>query len=231
MRSPAFRGSEVGRVGKVVVAMSGSGQMWLVADRLKGGVLWRFFERSRIPMSLVDSERRYVAVNDATVALYGYARADLLGSVAGRTIVNGDSSADDTDWEQLLRTGALFGERVVTDAEGAALRVSFAAHATTIADRWLALFVTLSAQTERDASELVGATGRDDRGAKLTRRERDVVRLLVLGATTSEVAAELVISTETVRSHVRNAMTKTGARTRAQLVAITLATSSFPPSS
>jgi DNA-binding CsgD family transcriptional regulator len=177
-------------------------------------------------MSLVDRERRYVAVNDATVALYGYPRADLLGSLAGRTAVHGEPSADQADWERLLRTGELFDERVVVDADGVALRVSFAAHATTVAGRWLALIVTLSAQAERDASELVDATGvsrRDDRGARLTRRERDVVRLLVLGATTSEVAAELVISADTVRSHVRNAMAKTGARTRAQLVALVLA--------
>jgi DNA-binding CsgD family transcriptional regulator len=142
------------------------------------------------------------------------------------TAVQGDPSADDADWDRLLRTGELFGERVVADAKGVPLRVSFAAHATMVAGRWLALFVTLSAQTERGANELLDTARvprRDSRGAELTRRERDVVRLLVLGGTTSAVAAQLVISADTVRSHVRNAMAKTGARTRAQLVAIALA--------
>jgi hypothetical protein len=41
----------------------------------------------------------------------------------------------------------------------------------------------------------------------------------VLGAGTREVAQRLYLSPETVRSHVRNAMSKTSARTRAQLVA------------
>lgn len=196
------------------------------SEWLKEGTLWQIFERSRIPMSLVDCERRYVAVNDATVALYGYPRADLLGTLAGRTAVLGEPSAGDADWDGLRRTGEFFGERVVADAKGVALRVSFAAHATTVAGQWLALFVTLSAQAERDATELLDSAGvsrRDSRASRLTHRERDVVRLLVLGATTSEVAARLVVSADTVRSHVRNAMAKTGARTRAQLVAIALA--------
>ena len=37
-----------------------------------------------------------------------------------------------------------------------------------------------------------------------------------------QIAEQLVISPETVRTHVRNAMAKTGARTRAQLVAMAL---------
>jgi len=37
-----------------------------------------------------------------------------------------------------------------------------------------------------------------------------------------EIAEHLVISKETVRTHVRNAMGKTGAKTRAQLVALAL---------
>ena len=38
----------------------------------------------------------------------------------------------------------------------------------------------------------------------------------------SEIAKVLNISSETVRTHVRNAMTKLGAHTRAQLVALVL---------
>jgi DNA-binding CsgD family transcriptional regulator len=54
----------------------------------------------------------------------------------------------------------------------------------------------------------------------LTRREREVVTLIALGGETAEIARELHISPETVRTHVRNARSKLGARTRAQLVAV-----------
>ena len=57
------------------------------------------------------------------------------------------------------------------------------------------------------------------RPAPLTRREREVVRLVARGAQNCEVAAQLYVSPETVRSHVRNAMRKTNTRTRAHLVA------------
>jgi DNA-binding CsgD family transcriptional regulator len=54
----------------------------------------------------------------------------------------------------------------------------------------------------------------------LTHREREVVTLIALGHETAEIGRELHISPETVRTHVRNAMSKLGARTRAQLVAV-----------
>jgi DNA-binding CsgD family transcriptional regulator len=56
----------------------------------------------------------------------------------------------------------------------------------------------------------------------LTERERDVVGLIALGFETPELATQLSISEHTVRTHVRNAMGKLGARTRAHLVALVL---------
>ena len=49
-----------------------------------------------------------------------------------------------------------------------------------------------------------------------------MVRLVALGDTGPEIAEELGITHDTVRTHVRNAMAKTGARSRAQLVAMAL---------
>jgi DNA-binding CsgD family transcriptional regulator len=53
----------------------------------------------------------------------------------------------------------------------------------------------------------------------LSDRELDVVRQLVEGLTNQEIADELGISIETVRKHVSKALEKTGAKTRAGLVA------------
>ena len=49
---------------------------------------------------------------------------------------------------------------------------------------------------------------------RLTPREREVLRLLAGGARGTEVAERLGLSGETVRTHIRNAMRKLGARTR-----------------
>jgi DNA-binding NarL/FixJ family response regulator len=55
---------------------------------------------------------------------------------------------------------------------------------------------------------------------ELTDREREVVGLAALGLNNHEIAAELVISPATARTHVSRAMVKVGARDRAQLVVL-----------
>ncbi|WP_307531077.1 response regulator [Streptomyces umbrinus] len=52
----------------------------------------------------------------------------------------------------------------------------------------------------------------------LTRREREVTALAARGLTNEEIAAHMVISPFTVKTHVSRAMTKLAARDRAQLV-------------
>jgi DNA-binding NarL/FixJ family response regulator len=56
----------------------------------------------------------------------------------------------------------------------------------------------------------------------LTQRERDVLRLLADGHTNEEIGKRLFISPETVRTHVRKAMSKLEADTRTQAVATAL---------
>jgi DNA-binding CsgD family transcriptional regulator len=65
------------------------------------------------------------------------------------------------------------------------------------------------------------AGGRSHR-TPLTRREREVLGLLAGGMSGAQIAAELFLSPETVRTHIRNAMGKLGASTRSQAVALAL---------
>jgi DNA-binding NarL/FixJ family response regulator len=53
---------------------------------------------------------------------------------------------------------------------------------------------------------------------QLTDREREIVAWVATGRSNDEIAAELVVSPATVRTHVSRAMVKLGARDRAQLV-------------
>ena len=57
---------------------------------------------------------------------------------------------------------------------------------------------------------------------RLSGRERAVLDALAHGRATEEIASSLVLSPHTVRSHVKTAMNKLGARTRAHAVAIAL---------
>ena len=69
------------------------------------------------------------------------------------------------------------------------------------------------------AGMLVNSHLSNERVPALTKRERDVLRLLADGLANEEIGKELHISPETVRTHVRKAMAKLEADTRTQAVA------------
>jgi DNA-binding NarL/FixJ family response regulator len=54
----------------------------------------------------------------------------------------------------------------------------------------------------------------------LTPRQGEVLNLLERGRSTEQIAAELHLSTETVRNHIRHVLRALGARSRLEAVAI-----------
>ncbi|GHJ53233.1 response regulator [Micromonospora chersina] len=75
--------------------------------------------------------------------------------------------------------------------------------------------------TRRLIAEFTARATHPDPGprlAALTEREREVMALVAAGLSNDEIAARLVLSPATAKTHVSRIMTKTGVRDRAQLV-------------
>jgi DNA-binding NarL/FixJ family response regulator len=56
-------------------------------------------------------------------------------------------------------------------------------------------------------------------GVRMTHREREVIALIAVGMSNKEIATQLSIATDTVKSHVRNIMEKLALHTRLQIAA------------
>ena len=121
------------------------------------------------------------------------------------------------EWQVLLRSREHAGARASIRANGSEVPVDFTMRFEFVDKHRLAIYVTLA---ESDPWTVTAPRPALERA--LTNREREVVTLIAAGHETSQIAEELNISPETVRTHVRNAMSKLGARTRAQLVAVAL---------
>jgi PAS domain S-box-containing protein len=178
------------------------------------------FKQSRNAMALVDTQRRHVDVNGAYVTLLGYAKSDLIGRPIHRVVASGPA-ASSQEWARALAAGRFEGETELIRADGGRVTVTWGASAETVTGRRLVLFVALGVAGRRSPAQ--AATPEPPSGWVLSRRQRDVVRLVSLGYTGPEIAEELQIAHDTVRTHVRNAMTTSGARSRAHLVALALA--------
>ena len=174
------------------------------------------FRQSRNAMLLLDGGRRIVDANAAMVGLVGRARPDLVGRPAADLLTTGPL-ATEGEWQAWLDARRFTGEATLRHADGGAVTVQWGAETEIATGRRLVLVVALHTSRwgprfRRKPDERV-----DPRA--LSAREREVVRLVALGRTGPEMADELGIAHDTVRTHVRNAMEKVGARSRAHLVA------------
>jgi PAS domain S-box-containing protein len=183
------------------------------------GLFSAAFTQSRNAMSLVDDHRRHVEVNGAYLNLLGYRRDDMLGRPLWEFVAGGPTVSR-ARWESMLGEPRISGEAGLVAADGSVIGVQFAATPEIVTGRRLVLFVavTTSRWGRHFRRELEAATD----VVPLSQREREIVHLVALGRTGPEIADELHIAHDTVRTHVRNAMAKMGARSRAHLVAMSL---------
>ena len=177
------------------------------------------FERSRNAMVLTDGQRVIVEPNPAFLTLLGQRRDAVIGQPVYAFVAGGPVVTDE-EWAEILAAGRFSGESELVAAHGPIL-VQWAASTEIVTGHRLVLVVLLN--VSRWGSRSRRTVDPDSAPRALTPREREIVHHLALGAAGPEIAEDLQISHETVRTHVRNAMERLNARSRAHLVARALA--------
>lgn len=189
------------------------------------------FDRSRHPMLIADDERRWVTGNAAACDLLNLAPEELPWRTMDEFTPPSERKRLDEQWKALLATGAAEGWYQVYLPDRGPLPVEFSATANVLPARHLAVFIPPDdASTDQPESALGRevawrpVVSEDGGRLQLTEREREVMTLVAAGLQTDDVAERLFLASETVKSHVHNALGKLGARTRAHAVAIALVT-------
>lgn len=178
----------------------------------------RAFDRSIVPMVMVDNERRFVAANGAARLLsrlsLGEMRRRRIDDLTPPEMLWQLQSA----WARLHADGDVSGVHDARFDDGSEVRLSYRATANFLPGQHLVVFAP--AHWPRAELGIVGEAGAREAPASITPREREVLTLVATGAGSDQIAARLTISTETVRSHIKNALGKLGARNRAHAVAV-----------
>ena len=178
------------------------------------GLFAAAFRQSKNPMALIDDQRTIVDVNGSLLAVLRRKPGDVLGHRIFE-FVDGGPLFSDPEWEAALDEGRFTGEAVLLCAGGGTVGVQWGATTEVVTGRRLVLAVVLSTSRWGSRFRARPAPGDGD----LSPRQRESVRLVAHGMTGQEIADELVIAHETVRTHIRSAMGRLGARSRAHLVA------------
>ena len=174
------------------------------------------FRQSRNAMALLGDRRRVLEVNGAFLKLLGYRSQDVVGHPVYEFVIGGPLLSPQ-EWAAALAQTELTGDAELRCADGSTVVVHWGAHIETVTGRRLVLMVALG--TERWGGRFRRDPSPEAERQGLSDREQEIVRLVALGSSGPEIADELNIAHDTVRTHVRNAMEKVGARSRAHLVA------------
>jgi len=136
----------------------------------------------------------------------------------------GEVPADDVDvLDAFASAYSLLHERMLNTERVHQQRTSIAraaARLTEEADRIAAAAISFDGDDTRVEAPTVAADS--PLAATLSDRERQVFERLVLGASNAEIADELVITVETVKTHVKRILRKIGAINRSEAIALYL---------
>ena len=198
------------------------------------GRLRAALEQSGHPMLIADDERRWVTGNEAACGLLGIVRDEIPWRKMDDFTPPSERARLAEQWEAFLTGGVIDVHCQLCVPDRGAVSVEFRATANVLPARHLTVFIpSADAFTEQPGSARAPAAwspiaAESNGRSRLTERQCEVMTLVASGLESGDIAERLVLSLETVKSHVQNAMLKLDSRTRAHAVAVALMTGQIP---
>jgi PAS domain S-box-containing protein len=159
-------------------------------------------------MLVLDDDAVYTDVNDALLRSLGRPREEVVGQKLGFLSASTDQDLVRALWSRLMAEKRLVVGWQVPQSDGSTIGIEIVATAD-VPEPGRHLSVCLP-------------PSRPSLEGRLSPRELQVTGLLARGLSGEQIAERLFLSPETVRTHIRNAMERMHAHTRAQLVALAL---------
>jgi PAS domain-containing protein len=183
------------------------------------------FEYAPEALLVADDRRHYIHGNRMARSFLGVSREKLVGKRVDDLAAPGAHDQLEQLWKKFLAGGTLKGIFPIVLPNGLERNILFRARANVRPGRHLISFQVARADWETSGLEL-GDLGPAE---PLTFREREILTLLARGSSAKAVAVAATLSVETVRTHVRNAMRKLGARTRSHAIALAIGLRQIDP--
>ena len=179
--------------------------------------LGRVFHRSLVPMVLINEHRKFVDANTPALLALRLSLEELQ-----RVAVDDLTPPDlwpvmEATWSRLLEAGCVAGPYEVASPAETRLEITYYALANALAGLHLAAFAPAS-WPEHELTRSLDLPDSSETPS-LTARETEILELAAEGHGARQIAAELVISSSTVRTHFEHIYTKLGVRDRAAAVA------------
>lgn len=168
--------------------------------------------------------------NTRAEILYGWTREEALGRHIGQLTVPPESRGDAEEIIAAIQRGETWQGAFRLRRKDGSIFTAFVKDSPILDERGRLIgIVGVSIEIgdpelNRAVRALVSDSGHDGRrrSRTLSPREREVLGLLARGLTGEQIAERLVLSPETVRTHIRNAREKLGASTRVEAVTMAL---------
>jgi PAS domain S-box-containing protein len=175
-------------------------------------------ERSLGAVLVADSDARLLAANRPACSMLGWSRIDLL--LLGMPDVGVPLSALARVCHEADEHGQTTGTALLRHRDGRSIPVRYQVARVELPDAPVYVWMTHARRPARRSTRRYPEQDRIARAFRVTHREVEILQLIADGLDNRDIAQELAVSIETVKTHVRRLLGKLSARSRAHAVAI-----------